>query len=89
MQRTDNCVSSLVAAFTSGLDVFKKARERKREKKSKHTRAQTPALQEKSGEELILSKSLRRGGADIRGEYEKHYRGYGERFAVGDREFLH
>lgn len=85
MQRTDSCVGSLVAAFTSGLDVFKKLRERKREKKNKRAKAQTPALQEKSGEELRLSKSLRKGSADIHGEYKKHYRGYGERFAVGDR----
>lgn len=88
MQRTDSCVVSLIAAFTSGLDVFKKLRERKREKKSKKARAQTLALQGKSGEELVLSKSLRRGSADIHGEYEKHYRGYGERFAVGDRKIL-
>lgn len=89
MQRTDSCVGSLISAFTSGLDVFKKLRERKREKKSKKARAQTPALQEKSGEELRLSKSLRRGTADIQGEYEKHYRGYGEQFAVGDCRMLH
>jgi len=85
MQRTDSCVFSLVTAFTSGLDVFKKFRGRKHKKKSKRAQAHAAASSEKTGEELRLSKSLRRGTADIQGEYEKHYRGYGERFAVGDR----
>ena len=85
MQRTDSCVFSLVTAFTSGLDVFKKFRGRKHKKKSKRAQVQAAASLEKTGEELRLSKSLRRGTADIRGEYEKHYSGYGERFAVGDR----
>jgi len=89
MQRTDSCVVSLVAAFTSALDVFKKLRERRREKKTKsrHTKAQK-ALQEKSGEELRLSKSLRRGPVDIQNEYERHYQAKGERFAVGDCNIL-
>jgi len=84
MQTTDSCVVSLIAAFSSGLEVFKKLRERRRGKrKPKRARAQT-TLQEKSGDELRLSKSLRKGPVDIHNEYEKHYRNKGERFAIGD-----
>jgi len=85
MQRTDSCVFSLIDAFTSGLDVFRKFRGRKHEKKSKRARVLGVVSREKTGEELRLSKSLRRGTSDIQGEYEKHYKGYGERFAAGDR----
>jgi len=88
MQTTDSCVVSLIAAFSSGLDVFKKLRERRRDKRKTRRSRTRKAPQEKSGDELQLSKSLRRGPVDIQNEYERHYRAKGERFAVGDCMFL-
>ena len=87
MQTTNSCVVSLIDAFASGLEVFKKVRERRRgTRKTRRGRAQT-ALQEKSGDELRLSRSLRKGPVDIQNEYERHYRVKGERYAVGDCMF--
>ena len=70
MQTTDSCVVSLITAFTSGLDVLKKLRERRRDKRKTRRSRPSTALQEKSGDELRLSRSLRRGPVDIQNEYE-------------------
>lgn len=84
MQTTNSYIISLIAAFNDGLDVFKKLRKRRRGKrKARRAKTQT-ALQEKGGDELRLSRSLRKGPVDIQNEYERHYRAKGERFAVGD-----
>ncbi|KAK5126258.1 hypothetical protein LTR85_010493 [Meristemomyces frigidus] len=73
-----SCVLSIVASFSSGLDVFKKLRERRRRKR-----------RSKSGEkgdedELCLTKSLRQGPEDIGREYQRSVQAAGDYFAVGD-----
>ncbi|KAF2260978.1 hypothetical protein CC78DRAFT_619790 [Lojkania enalia] len=76
-----SCVSNLIHAFTNGLNIFKKLRERRRKRKSRKHRAQSDPA---SGAELRLSNSLRRGPAEIQSSYEKHYGKVGDRFARGD-----
>ncbi|TKA74375.1 hypothetical protein B0A49_02210 [Cryomyces minteri] len=71
-------VFSIIAAFTSGLDVFKKLQTKgKRKRKSEDVHLDREA-------ELQLSNSLRKGPSDIRKEYERDVRDLGERFAAGD-----
>lgn len=78
-------VLAIVAAFTSGLDVFKRLRERRRRRKSsKRPHRATPAQIEPSGDELRLSNSLRQSPVDIQRHYETNYAAAGERFAQGD-----
>ncbi|KAF2100164.1 hypothetical protein NA57DRAFT_75665 [Rhizodiscina lignyota] len=97
MQSTESSVCSIIAAFTSGLDVFKKLRERRRQRQQgygklssnrsncgKHARQQGPVKGEKSGDELQLSKSLRRGSTDVQKVYEEHARKGGQRYIAGD-----
>ncbi|KAF2121802.1 hypothetical protein BDV96DRAFT_681872 [Lophiotrema nucula] len=74
-------VSNLIHAFTNGLDIFKRFRERRRKRKSKHHKTKEDPT---SGAELQLSNSLRRGPADIQSNYEKHLSKAGDRFAKGD-----
>jgi predicted Zn-dependent peptidase len=81
-QSTDSSVFALISAFTNGLDVFKKLRERKAKKKRK----QQEEL-EAAKEEVRLSQSLSRGPMDIRSEYENNYALHGERYREGDGEF--
>lgn len=73
-------IFSIIAAFTSGLDVFKKVRDRRGKQKSK----KGAKADKKSGEELKLSQSLRQGPRDIQHEYDRSYAALGERFAKGD-----
>ncbi|KAL1623985.1 hypothetical protein SLS56_008037 [Neofusicoccum ribis] len=78
-------VLAIVAAFTSGFDVFKRLRERRRRRRSsKKSHRATPAPLEPSGDELRLSNSLRLGPVDIQRNYETNYAAAGERFAQGD-----
>ncbi|KAH7036374.1 hypothetical protein B0J12DRAFT_607254 [Macrophomina phaseolina] len=78
-------VLAIVAAFTNGLDVFKRLRERRRRRKSaKKPHRATPAHVEPSGDELQLSNSLRQSPVDIQRHYESNYAAVGERFAQGD-----
>lgn len=82
-------VLAIVAAFTSGLDVFKRLRERRRRRKSsKRPHRATPAQIEPSGDELRLSNSLRQSPVDIQRHYESNYAAAGERFAQGDGKTL-
>ncbi|KAJ9647361.1 hypothetical protein H2199_002350 [Coniosporium tulheliwenetii] len=74
-------VLSIIAAFTSGLDIFKKLAERRRSRKSKSAH---PRPVQQSHEELQLGNSLRRGPIDIQREYERNVAGAGWRFAQGD-----
>jgi len=80
-----NCVSNLIHAFTDGLNIFKRLRERRRKKKSKKSRE---TVEKDEGAELLLSNSLRRGPRDIQDRYEKCYGEKGERFARGDCKSL-
>lgn len=70
-------ISSIVDSFSKGLDILKRLRARPRSGKNR-----------KDGQnirdESKLSKSLKRGPADIKREYERRYEGAGERFARGD-----
>ncbi|OCK78628.1 hypothetical protein K432DRAFT_331697 [Lepidopterella palustris CBS 459.81] len=75
-----NCVSLIIHAFTNGLDIFKRLRERRRRKKNKVQAQPDPS----SGDELQLSNSLRKGPLDIQTHYERNYEAVGERFAKGD-----
>lgn len=94
MQSTESSVCSIVKAFTSGLDIFKKIRARKQHDathsspKGGAQHNKTSPKQRKqssdSGDELRLSKSLRRGSADVQKAYEEHIRHGGPRFASGD-----
>jgi hypothetical protein len=76
-----NCVSNLIHAFTDGLNIFKKLRERRRKRKSKKAREKEG---KDEGAELQLSNSLRRGPKDIQDKYERCYGEKGEKFARGD-----
>ncbi|KAF2144743.1 uncharacterized protein K452DRAFT_306514 [Aplosporella prunicola CBS 121167] len=72
-------VSSLVAAFTTGLDVFKKLRAKRRRRKSSSNSGGT-----KQADEARLAASLSRGPVDIQRHYEHSYAATGEPFARGD-----
>ncbi|RYO56309.1 hypothetical protein AA0116_g9138 [Alternaria tenuissima] len=76
------CVSGIIEAFTNGLDIFKKLRERRRKRRSKRD---TEVPDSTSTAEHQLSKSLRRGPEEVAGKYtECYYSGIGPRFAKGD-----
>lgn len=70
---------SIVASFSSGLDVFKKLRETR--KRRKGVKGNNKAEEE---DEARLSKSLRRGPEDIGREYQHNLQNVGDMFAVGD-----
>ncbi|KAF2007729.1 hypothetical protein P154DRAFT_452891 [Amniculicola lignicola CBS 123094] len=75
------CVHNLIHAFSNGLDIFKRLRERRRKRKSRKQGAQeTP----ESSAEIQLSNSLRRGPAEIQESYDQHLSKAGDRFATGD-----
>jgi len=73
-----SCVLSIVASYSSGLDVFKQLRERRRRKRRSKS---SPKLDD---EELRLARSLRQGPEDIGREYQKSVQAVGDYFAVGD-----
>src|SRR5688572_14863443 len=76
-----NCVSHIIQAFTNGLNVFKKVRERRKKRKAKkETQSVDPAV----SDELQLSKSLRRGPQELAERYDECFAHSGHRFAKGD-----
>jgi len=78
-----SCVMSIVASFSSGLDVFKKLRDtRKRRRRVKAGDKAGDKAEEEN--EIRLSKSLRRGPEDIGREYQRNLQNAGDEFAVGD-----
>lgn len=81
-----HCVHNLIEAFTNGLNIFKRLRERKRKHKARK-QDQTP--EPINSPELQLSNSLRRGPQDLAERYEECYgqQGMGHRFAKGDCKF--
>jgi hypothetical protein len=81
-----NCVHNLIEAFTNGLNIFKRLRERRRKHKARK-QSQIPELVNSA--ELQLSNSLRKGPQDLAERYEECYgqKGMGDRFAKGDCEF--
>ncbi|EME40388.1 hypothetical protein DOTSEDRAFT_75004 [Dothistroma septosporum NZE10] len=74
-----SCVLSIIASFTSGVDVFKKFRE---------SQKRTEGRRKKSGvdeeEEVRLTRSLRMGSKEIGREYQRSVYAAGEHFAQGD-----
>lgn len=83
-----NCVHNLIDAFTNGLNIFKRLRERRRKHKA---RKQIPTPEPVNSAELELSNSLRRGPQDLADRYEECYgqRGMGHRFAKGDCKLIY
>ncbi|KAF1929078.1 uncharacterized protein M421DRAFT_420304 [Didymella exigua CBS 183.55] len=78
-----HCVHNLIEAFTNGLNIFKRLRERRTKHKA---RKEIQAPEPINSAELQLSNSLRRGPQDLSERYEDCYgqRGMGSRFAKGD-----
>ena len=79
-----SCVSNLIHAFTDGLNVFKRLRERRRKRKGKQQKEREEGC---SGAELQLSDSLRKGPVELKEKYESCYGEKGDKFAKGDGEF--
>jgi hypothetical protein len=77
-QTTDSSVFALIGAFTSGLDVFKKLKKKRRKVSEAQLR----------DEELRLRRSLQRGPLDIQQEYSQNYAVQGDRFRQGDCKTL-
>lgn len=77
-----SCVANLIQAFTNGLNIFKRLRE-KRKKRRAHKESQTAATA--TSAELQLSKSLRKGPDELAVRYaECYHSGMGPQFAKGD-----
>ncbi|KAF1843777.1 uncharacterized protein K460DRAFT_397002 [Cucurbitaria berberidis CBS 394.84] len=77
-----SCISNLVQAFTNGLNIFRRLRERRRKRKA---RKESQAPDPTTSAELQLSKSLRRGPQELADRYaECYHSGMGQRFAKGD-----
>lgn len=83
-----SCVSNLIHAFTDGLDIFKRLRERRRKRKSKNKEHKERESGAPSDPELQLSNSLRKGPVELREKYASYYDDKGERFAKGDSEWF-
>jgi hypothetical protein len=76
-----NCVSNLIHAFTNGLNVFKRLREKRRKRKA---RKETQPIDAASRDEAQLSKSLKRGPQELAEKYDACYSQTGLSFAKGD-----
>lgn len=77
-----SCVANLIQAFTNGLNIFKRLRERRKKKKARQThQVAEPA----TSAELQLSKSLKKGPQELADKYAECYHGgMGQQFAKGD-----
>ena len=76
-----SCVLSIVGSFSSGLDVLKKLREKRKRRHSSRRRKCDARAEE---EEMKLSRSLRQGPEDIGREYANSLYAVGDGFAIGD-----
>ena len=76
-----SCVLSILGSFSSGLDVFKKLRE----KRGRRRRARKNETIE--DDEQRLSRSLRQGPEDIGREYQRNLYAAGHDFEIGDGEY--
>jgi hypothetical protein len=80
-----SCVAGIIEAFTNGLNIFKRLRERRKKRKS--SRKDSESSDATSSAEHQLSKSLRRGPTEVAERYaECYHSGMGLRFAKGDGE---
>lgn len=77
-----SCVISIIASFTSGLDVFKKFHESRKIRKRRSKKNASV-----DDEELRLARSLRQGPEDIGREYQRSIQVAGDQFAHGDGGF--
>ena len=71
-------VTSIIAAFSSGMNVLKRMRVRQK------TRKQDKQAAIPTQDELRVEKSLLRGPRQIRAEYDKNVTRLGHRFEIGD-----
>jgi hypothetical protein len=76
-----NCVSNLIHAFSNGLNIFKRLRERRKKRKARKDHKATDAAVD---DEVQLSKSLRRGPQELAERYDACYSQTGHKFAKGD-----
>jgi hypothetical protein len=76
-----NCVSNLIHAFSNGLNIFKKLREKRRKRKA---RKETKPIDAATSDEVQLSKSLKRGPQELAETYAACYSQTGRSFAKGD-----
>ncbi|KAF2129759.1 hypothetical protein P153DRAFT_314945 [Dothidotthia symphoricarpi CBS 119687] len=76
-----SCVANLIQAFTDGLNIFKRLRERRRKRKA---RKQHPEVERVTGAELQLSDSLKKGPSELALRYAQCYGAVGQQFAWGD-----
>lgn len=77
-----SCVCNLIEAFTNGLNIFKRLRERRRKRKA---RKDHPVSDPNAEAAHQLSKSLRKGPQEIAQKYAQcYYSGMGPHFAKGD-----
>nr|POE48824.1 hypothetical protein CFP56_38921 [Quercus suber] len=72
-----SCVLAIIASFSGGLDVLKKARARRSQTKRSN-------VAEVSNEEMQLIKSLQQGPSEIGRQYRKSVQAAGDQVAVGD-----
>jgi len=80
--RVSSCIASIMQAFTNGIDIFKRLRERRRKHRARKE-SQVPALT--TNAELQLSESLHKGPQELALRYSECYRsGVGAQFAKGD-----
>ena len=80
-----NCVSNIILAFTDGLNVFKRLRERRKKKKNKHKSSGSEHVRDVTSDaDLQLRNSLVRGPVELRDRYAQCYEEKGDRFAKGD-----
>ncbi|KAF1956857.1 hypothetical protein CC80DRAFT_593544 [Byssothecium circinans] len=81
----ESSVHNLIHAFTDGLNVFKRLKERRRKRKSKHKSTGGGGdVKVKDDAESQLSISLRKGPVELQDTYVRCYGEKGEEFARGD-----
>ncbi|KAF2846020.1 hypothetical protein T440DRAFT_250512 [Plenodomus tracheiphilus IPT5] len=77
-----SCIMEIIHAFTNGINIFKRLRERR---KRRRARKEDHAPDATTSAELQLSKSLRKGPAELTETYAQcYYSGMGPQFARGD-----
>ncbi|KAF1988233.1 hypothetical protein K402DRAFT_462124 [Aulographum hederae CBS 113979] len=83
---TSSSVCSLIAAFTNGLNIFKKFQSQSQKCKKKRGSKDASQSADSASEtaEQKLTKSLHRGSVDVQKVYEQNYRAGGEKYAQGD-----
>lgn len=76
-------VGSIVSAFDSGMDVFRRLRTRKQGSRPRRT-SRKNTRDHDDEEELHLLRSLQAGSCEIMTEYDRSTRRFGQRFERGD-----